>query len=178
MENKETYNRFHQLMERRYSCRDYDAARPVGRELVEKVIEGARLAPSACNRQPWTFVAVTDAETRRAVLAKSRPAFLEAPVVIVACGHHGQAWHRPADDKDHTDVDLSIAVEHICLSAASLGLATCWVCSFDVPATAAALGLPENVEPIALIPLGYAKTDEIPPKNRKSLEEILKWEKF
>ena len=162
----------------RYSCRDYDADKKVDKNLIEAVIEAARLAPSAVNRQPWTFIVVTEHEKRSKILCKSRPAFLEAPVLIVACGHHDAAWHRPADNKDHTDVDVSIAVEHICLEATELGLATCWVCSFDVEATKMALNIPEGVEPIALIPLGYAKNNEIPEKNRKPLEEILRWESF
>lgn len=173
-----TYEQYIDLVTSRYSCRDYNPDAPVSPETVRAVVESARLAPSACNRQPWTFVAVTDLDIRRKILAKSRPAFMEAPVVLVACGHHDTAWHRPADEKDHTDVDVSIAVEHICLAAAALGLGTCWVCSFDVEATRNALGLPDDVEPIALIPLGYPKTNVIPEKNRKSLDEILKWESF
>lgn len=174
----EEYKEFKKLVENRYSCRAFDAGRPVDRGTVEKVVDCARLAPSAVNRQPWTFVAVTDAETRRAVLSKSRPAFIDAPVLIVACGHHDTAWHRPSDGKDHTDIDLSIAVEHLCLGAASMGLATCWVCSFDTEATRRALGLPDAVEPVALVPMGYASTDFIPEKDRKQLDEILRWEKF
>lgn len=172
------YEQFKNLVNSRYSCRDYDPDAAVSHETIRAVVEAARLAPSACNRQPWTFIAVTDTELRRTILAKSRPAFMEAPVILVACGHHDTAWHRPADNKDHTDVDVSIAVEHICLAAAALGLGTCWVCSFDVDATVAALELPENIEPVALIPLGYPKSNAIPEKTRKSLDEILRWERF
>ena len=175
---RDEYNNFIKLAQERYSCREFDSERPVTKNIVEAIVEGARLAPSAVNRQPWTFVAVTDRSMRERILAKSRPAFLEAPVLLVACGHHESAWHRPSDGKDHTDVDVSIAVEHICLAATAAGLATCWVCSFDVESTCDALGLPENVEPVALIPLGYAKTSDIPEKRRKSLDEILKWENF
>lgn len=174
----EQYKEFITLATERYSCREYDASKPVARELVAEFVNAARLAPSACNRQPWTFVAVTDKESRARILVKSRPAFQEAPVLVVACGHHNEAWHRPADNKDHTDVDLSIAIEHLCLAATALGLATCWVCSFDVEAAARELGLPAEVEPVALIPLGYPADNAIPEKKRKPLDEILKWEKF
>ena len=173
-----SYDRFIALATERYSCREFLPSAQISDEIIKEVIEAARLAPSACNRQPWTFIAVRDIETRSKILSKSRPAFLEAPVVIVACGHHETAWHRPADNKDHTDVDLSIAIEHICLAAASMGLRTCWVCSFDVEATCRALGLPDGVEPIALIPLGYSKDHSIPAKIRKPLDEILRWEKY
>ena len=176
--SNDNYSTFMSQVLDRYSCRSYDSERPVSREEILKVLEAARLAPSACNRQPWTFVAVTDSDLKARILAKSRPAFLEAPVLLVACGHHDIAWHRPADNKDHTDVDVSIAVEHICLAASTLGLGTCWVCSFDVEGTRQALGLPDHVEPIALIPLGYPATPEIPEKTRKPMDEILRWEKF
>lgn len=173
-----TYASLTDLLKQRYSCRNY-SRRELSDELVEQVVEAARLAPSACNRQPWTFIAVRDEATRRKILAKSRPAFVDAPVVIVACGHHDKAWHRPSDGKDHTDIDLSIATEHVCLAATTLGLATCWVCSFDTEATKEALALPDGVEPIALIPLGYsADTTGAPEKIRNKPEDILRWEKF
>lgn len=178
------YPYFYDLVRERYSCRHYDASAPVDDSIVKAILEAAQLAPSACNRQPWTFVVVRDAATRQRILHASRPSFVDAPVVIVACGHHDQAWHRPADGKDHTDIDLAIAVEHICLAAASLDLGTCWVCSFDVEATRKALGLPAEVEPIALIPLGYAAAEAdgspapVPAKTRKDLNDIIRWEKY
>lgn len=177
--NTEAYTRFIDCATQRYSCRAYDPDATVSDDDIRAVIEGARLAPSACNRQPWTFVVVRDASARRTLLAKSRPAFLDAPVLIVACGHHDTAWHRPADNKDHTDVDLSIAIEHLCLAASAAGLGTCWVCNFDVEATRSLLNLPADVEPIALIPLGHALGgSNAPEKSRKPLDEILRWEKY
>ena len=131
------YPYFYDLVRERYSCRHYDASAPVDDSIVKAILETAQLAPSACNRQPWTFVVVRDKATRQRLLHASRPSFVDAPVLIVACGHHEQAWHRPSDDKDHTDIDLAIAVEHICLAAAALDLGTCWVCSFDVEAVRA-----------------------------------------
>lgn len=172
------YNQFMTLVNERYSCRDFDENRPVDKATVNNIVEAARLAPSACNRQPWTFVAVTDPELRGMILSKSRPAFLKAPVVIVACGHNADAWHRPADNKDHTDIDLAIAIEHLCLATTALGLGSCWVCSFDVDATRRALGIPADIEPVALLPIGYPENPSVPAKNRKSLEDILRWEKF
>lgn len=169
------YIDFLTLCENRYSCREYTPA-PVHEETILEILRTAQLAPSACNRQPWTFHIVTDPERRARILAKSRPAFNVAPVLIVAVGHHTQAWHRPADQKDHTDIDIAIASEHIALAAAAANLASCWICSFDVEATRAELNLPPEDEPIALFPIGHpAQTDNIPPKNRKPLTEIIKW---
>lgn len=96
---------------------------------------------------------------------------------IIACGIHPAAWHR-ADGKD-TDIDVAIAVEHICLAATSLGLGTCWICNFDAPALSSASNLPDDTEPIAIIPLGYPNPDtKVPAKNRKAIDEIVKWGNF
>lgn len=172
------YNRFLELVNQRYSCRNF-SERPIPQELLIQVLEAARLAPSACNRQPWRFVVVTDRPTRADILAKSRECFMKAPALIVACGDHSTAWHRVADNKDHTDVDISIAVEHICLAATALGLGTCWVCSFDAEATRRAIAIPDGWEPIALIPIGYpADGEHATPKQRKTPDEIIRWEKF
>lgn len=168
------YTDFMHLVSDRHSVRTY-SPEPLGEEDVNKVLEAARLAPSACNRQPWKFYVVENAAVRHAMLAKSRPGFLDAPVLIVAVGIHDEAWHRPADGKDHTDVDVSIAVEHMCLAAEANGLDTCWVCSFDTDAVRRALNLADTEEPIALLPLGKKTSGEIPPKNRKDLAQIVEY---
>ncbi|MCD8387210.1 MAG: nitroreductase family protein [Bacteroidales bacterium] len=161
------------LCERRYSCRNYSDLK-IEKETLDTILRAAQLAPSACNRQPWRFYIVEDADKRAELLAKSKPAFLAAPVVIAAVGLHDVAWHRPSDGKDHTDIDVAIAVEHICLAAADQGVGSCWVCSFDVEAARRVLKLTEGEEPIALIPLGYPSDAAIPNKDRKPLHEIIR----
>lgn len=179
MKHLDTYPQFYALSEDRFSCRAFkpDAVEP---SLLLSVLDAARLAPSACNRQPWMFAVADTEELRQAVAASyHREWFASAPVYIVACGLHSEAWHRQADGKDHTDVDVAIAVEHLCLAAASLGLGTCWVCNFDTAAVARAFNMPDDVEPIALIPLGYPADGIAPaPKKRKNLTEIVRWGKF
>ena len=95
-----------------------------------------------------------------------------APCIIVACTNHEESWHRRADNKDHADIDIAIAVEHLCLAATEQGLGTCWVCNFDASQCSTVLGLPEYIEPAVLIPVGYAE-DEPVEKKRKMLNEIL-----
>ena len=97
--------------------------------------------------------------------------FAEAPLYIVACDRKSQAWTRPSDGKHHGDVDLSIAIEHLCLAAANVGVGTCWVCNFDVARCKEALHLPEDLEPVAIIPMGMP-AQESAPKKRKPMEEI------
>lgn len=171
-----SFAQFASLVDSRHSCRRYKDT-PVGRDLIRTVLDTARLAPSACNRQPWSFI-VLEGEEGRAIAydAYRRDWIKEAPVFIIVCGHHDEAWHRPADGKDHTDVDVAIATEHICLTATTLGLGTCWVCNFEPAVLRAALDLPEGVEPVAIIPLGYPGYDEkAPARQRKQLDDIVQW---
>ena len=90
----------------------------------------------------------------------------------MACVDHNESWHRRVDNKDHADIDIAIAVEHLCLAATEQGLGTCWVCNFDASQCSEILELPGNLEPAVLIPIGYAE-DEVTEKKRKSLNEIL-----
>lgn len=178
MNSIDLYPQFYNVVASRYSCRAY-TPQPVSREMLLAVLDSARLAPSACNKQPWKFIVADTQETRDIVVnAYSRDWVKDVQTFVIACGDHSQAWHR-ADGKDHTDVDVAIAVEHICLAATALGLATCWICNFDAKALAAAFSLPENLEPIAIIPIGYALPDAaVPQKNRKAIDEIVKWGKY
>ncbi|MBD5334395.1 MAG: nitroreductase [Bacteroides sp.] len=173
------YPQLYRIAEQRFSCRAY-SDRKVERDAILTVIDIARLAPSACNRQPWMFL-VADSEEQRAAILKSydRDWARTAPEFIVACGLHDEAWHRGSDGKDHTDIDVAIAVEHLCLAATTIGLETCWICNFDPQPVREAFGLPDGVEPIAILPIGYpAEGTEAPVKKRKELSEIVKWGKF
>ena len=113
---------FLDLVKARCSVRSYEP-RPVEQEKLDYILECVRLAPSAVNFQPWRFAVVTDPERLAALkTAYPREWIQTAPCIIVACGNHEEAWHRKPDGKDHTDVDVSIAVEHLCLAAAEQGL--------------------------------------------------------
>ena len=168
---------FRDLAEARFSLRNYDS-RPVEQEKIDRLLECVRLAPSAVNFQPCVFYVVTD----QVLLAQlqdcyNRDWFNTAPMCIVACGNHQQAWHRKLDGKDHTDVDVAIAVDHITLAAVDMGLGSCWICNFDAQKCAQVLDLPEGVEPIAMVAIGYAATDEKPLKKRKSHDELFVYKK-
>ena len=170
------YPQLYNLVEERYSCRRY-LDKPVDRDIVSAILDAARLAPSACNRQPWEFLVIdTDPLRGKVIDSYGRDWVKNVPTFIVALGLHHEAWVRPTDGKDHTDIDVAIAVEHICLAATSMDLGTCWICNFDAARLATDLALPEGVEPIAIIPVGYPDPDApVPPKNRKSFDQIVKW---
>ena len=163
---------FLDLVKKRYSVRSYEE-RQIENEKMEYIMECARLAPSAVNFQPWHFYVVTDSERLDALESTYKREWIQsAPCIIVACANHEESWHRRSDNKDHADIDLAIAIEHLCLAAAEQGLGTCWVCNFDAALCHEVMAMPENVEPIALIPIGYTPDAEVPEKKRKTIEDI------
>ncbi|MBI4282272.1 MAG: nitroreductase family protein [Chloroflexi bacterium] len=167
---------FAELVQKRYSVRSYKH-HAVEDEKLGQVLEAARLAPTAANRQPFLLI-VAHTAGREAELGRMyRGAwFVEAPIVICACGIPSQAWVR-RDGKSYCDVDVAIVVDHITLAAADLGLGTCWIGAFDSAAARDVLGLPDYVEPIALTPLGYP-ADQPRPKRRKPITELVRFERW
>lgn len=170
---------FLEIAKRRFSVRNFKN-KQIPEPLLKQVIEAARIAPSAANRQPWKFIIIQSEETRKLLyLCYKRDWIKEAPAIIVACGDHTQGWIRKQDNKDHTDIDVAIAIDHLTLEASSLGLGTCWVCAFDAKKCADLLDLPNYLEPIALIPIGYPNDEPVTNRFntlRKSLDEIVYWE--
>lgn len=167
---------FSDLIQKRYSVRAYKPD-PVEEAKLSQVLEAARLAPTACNRQPFQIVVVHTAG-RQAELKRIYKAdwFAQAPLVLCACGLPFQNWVR-RDGKNYNDVDVTIAMDHLILAAANLGLGTCWIGAFDPAAAREVLGLPVEVEPIAFTPLGYP-ADQPKPKDRKPLSELVRYERW
>jgi nitroreductase len=167
---------FSQLIKTRYSVRAYKPD-PVEEEKLYQVLGAARLAPTANNQQPFQLI-VIHTEGREDELRRiyNRDWFVHAPLVICACGIPGGAWVRK-DKKNYAVVDVAIVVDHLILAATDLGLGTCWIGAFDEQATREILGLPEEVEPIAFTPLGYP-ADQPKPKERKPLEELVRFERW
>ncbi|MEM0058484.1 MAG: nitroreductase family protein [Candidatus Bathyarchaeia archaeon] len=167
-----------EVIQIRRSVRAYEQT-PVPREKLAKVLEAARLAPSAGNIQPWHFIVVTNAEKRGKLARAPFAKFLqEAPVVIVGCGDQKASpkWFM---------VDVAIAMQNMVLTATSEGLGTCWVGSFDEDQVREILKIPENYRVIALLALGYPrKKIDVQGKilhllrRRKKLKEIVSFEEF
>ena len=103
--------------------------------------------------------------------------FVQAPVIICACGIPAQGWTRRDDGKNYTDVDVAIVMDHLILAAADAGLGTCWIAAFDPQAAREVLGLPDDIVPVAFTPLGYA-ADQLKPKKRKQLSELIRYERW
>ena len=165
------------LAQKRYSVRDY-LDTPVESSLIEKVLEAGRLAPSACNNQPWVFIVMSDEASRRDLESVyNRDWFLRAPIIIAVCCNRTYSWRR-SDGKDFGDIDVALALDHMTLAAAEADLGTCWVGNFNAAQAKRVLMLPSHIDPIAFTPLGYPAPKVTTKKSRKKLDEITHWEFF
>jgi len=164
--------KFLELAKRRYSVRGYKAD-PVEADKLQEVLEAARLAPTAGNRQRFELIVIQTAgreEELRRIYDKDW--FVQAPLVICACRY---PMDPARQRKDYTDVDVGIVVDHLTLAATELGLGTCWIGAFDPAAARKILGLPDEVEPVVFTPLGYP-ADPPRVKQRKPLDDLVRYE--
>ena len=161
----------------RKSVRSY-LSREVPDEVLTRILDAARLAPSANNSQEWRFVVVRDAKTRRAIArAACRQAFVgEAPVVLACCAKDNR--HVMTCGQLSYPIAAAIAIDHITLCAAAEGLGTCWIGAFYEEEVKQILGIPPSVRVVALLPLGYPQDPKPVRKLRLSLERIVSYESW
>lgn len=164
------------LIKNRYSVRSYKSDE-VEDEKLNMVLEAARLAPTAANKQPFKLI-VIKTRGKEEELNRIYPAdwFVEAPIIICACTLTEDGWTR-RDGKNYSEVDTTIAMDHLILAATSLGLGTCWIAAFNSDAAREVLNIPENVLPLLFTPLGYPAI-ESGTKIRKEMEELVKYDKW
>ena len=168
------YETFLELVKSRHSVRG-DDSREVEQEKIDYILECARLAPSAVNKQPWSFIVVKSEEKKDALRdCYTRDWFRQAPLYIIVYVDEDAAWLRSSDNKNHCDIDASIAIEHICLAATDQGLGTCWVCNFDTNKCKNNFGIGPNSHPVALIPIGYPSGKSLQSSTRKERGELIK----
>jgi nitroreductase len=163
-------------IKQRESVRSYKNM-PVEDKKLQLLLEAARLAPSASNRQEWRFVVVTDQEARqKLVVAASNQGFVaEAPVVIAACAETDN--HVMKCGQLCYPIDVAIAIDHITLKAVEEGLGTCWIGAFDEKAVKAILKIPQDIRVVSLLTVGYPKTLHS-KKTRNKLDEIVRYESW
>ncbi len=168
---------YSELIAARYSARAYRSD-PVEDEKLGAVLEAARLAPTAANRQPIQVIVMHTAG-REDEIGKiyRRPWFVQAPLVIAVCAISSLAWVRESDRFNARLIDAAIVADHLILAAANLGLGTCWIAAFNVEAARSVLGLPDEAEPVIFTPLGYP-ADQPGPKIRKPLGELVRFERW
>lgn len=177
---------FLNLVSHRQSDRAY-FDKQVEEDKLLRCIEAARLAPSACNSQPWTFVVVNDKELKNKISDSTSNRLLplnhftkQAPVHIVIVQEFANLTSsigRAIKDKDYTLIDIGIAAEHFCLQAASEGLGSCMIGWFNEKKVKTLLNIPTNKRPLLIITLGYS-ADKMREKKRKSIEKIIRFNKY
>lgn len=162
---------FFEAIEKRHSSRSYKTE-AVEKEKLQKLLDAARLAPTACNLQAFKLY-IIETKSNKEGLKKlyGRDWFTEAPYVIGICAVKDKSWVR-RDGKCYSDVDCAIVMDHLILSATALGLGTCWIGAFDVNAARELLELDESLEPVAFTPLGYEKDNQF-TKSRKEIEDLV-----
>jgi nitroreductase len=159
----------------RKSVRSY-LPKPVEDDKLERILEAARLAPSASNRQEWRFIVVKDEEKRRRIAedAAGQPFIGEAPIVLACCAETDS--HRMKCGLECYPIDVAIAIDHVTLAAVAEGLGTCWIGAFDQERVKKILGIPEKMVVVELMPLGYP-TDPSPVKKRRiPLESMVRYD--
>jgi nitroreductase len=171
---------FLELAKKRYSVRNY-SPKPIEKTKLDYILECGRIAPSAANYQPWKVMVIDEGELKQKIeRTYNRDWLKQAPVILVFLADHRQSWKR-ADGKDHADIDLAIIVDHITLAAAEQDLGTCWICNFDAAKCRNILDLPDHLEPVAYLSLGYpseSNDDNSRHLKRKQTHEIVSYNKL
>ena len=168
---------YSELIAARYSVRAYRPD-PVEDEKLQAIVEAARLAPTAANRQPFQLVVMRTAG-REEEIGKiyRKPWFVQAPIVIGVCAISSLAWVRESDRFNARIIDAAIVADHLILEATNQGLGTCWIAAFNVEAARSVMGLPDKAEPVIFTPLGYP-ADQPGPKIRKPLRDLVRYDRW
>lgn len=167
---------FFEVMHKRYSVRKFDP-RPVEQAKIQKILEIARLAPTAVNRQPERML-VLQSPNDMEKLSKCTKYTFNAPAAIIVCADMDKAWIRPHDQENSSVIDASIVATYIMLTICNLDLGTCWVGYFNPASLAVEFNLPANIKPVAIFPFGYPAKDSAPSGNhaqRLPLDELVRF---
>jgi len=165
---------FLEIARKRYSVRKYQK-KEVEKEKLYKILEAARVAPTGVNFQPYKLIVAQQEESLKKI-NKAANTF-GAPLVIIVCGDHDKAWKRPFDGKNIVDIDASIVTDHMMLQATELGLGSVWICYFKPDVIKEEFNLPDNLEPINILAIGYSDCVPASPDRhstqRRPLEEFV-----
>ena len=170
---------FMELAKKRCSIRAY-TDRKVEPDKLEKILEAARIAPTAKNLQPVKLLAVQSGEGLEKVGKAAN--IYGAPLAVIVCADHNKAWVRPFDQKQTGDIDTSILTDHMMLQATELGLGSVWVCYFKPDVLSKEFDLPANLEPVNILAIGYAGENFADPERhsqtRIPVSELVSYEKL
>jgi len=181
------FSNFIELVKHRESVRAYNTTE-VSRDSIERCLEAARLAPSACNAQPWKFIVVDDPVLKNALADATQDRLIpmnhftkQAPVHIVVVREKANLTSNIGQiikNKEYPLIDIGIAVEHLCLQAVEEGLGTCIIGWFNEKKVKKLLGIPVNKRAELMITLGHPANEKVREKRRKTLEEISVYNKY
>ena len=165
-----------EVIRKRQSVRSYQD-KEIPEDVLQQVLKAGRLAPSASNKQCWKFIVVKDEDLRKKLVpaCKNQKFIGEAPVVIAGCATNPD--YVMTCGEHSYPIDLAIALDHMSLQAAALGLGTCWIGAFYQDQVKEILGVPEDVRVVSLMPLGYPKGLGTKTE-RKPLSEIICYDKY
>jgi len=169
---------FSKLIATRESIRNYDPEKPVPGNVLERILDAGRMAPSACNNQPWEFWIIQSPGMLEKVRAcYHRQWFKDAPQILVITGFLEKAWNRSFDGYNSIETDLAIAMTHIILAAENEGVGTCYIEAYDPSILQNALQLNEKQKIFGISPLGYPREgfEKKGIKTRRALEEVVRY---
>lgn len=170
---------FLEIAKKRYSVRSY-SDRKVETEKLEKIFQAAHVAPTAANLQPIHLIAVQGKEGLEKISKAAN--IYGAPLAVIVCADHDKAWVRPFDHKQTGDIDASILTDHMMLEATELGLGSVWICYFKPDIIRKEFDLPDHLEPVNILAIGYADETAADPERhsqtRIRIEELVSYEKL
>lgn len=170
---------FLEIAKSRYSVRSY-SDKKVEQEKLDKILYAAHVAPTAANLQPVRLIAVQSDEGLNKIGKAAN--IYGAPLAIIVCSEHNKVWTRPFDGKQTVDIDASILTDHMMLEATELGLGTVWICYFKADIIKREFDLPNNIEPINILAVGYSNEPPTNPERHSTqripLTELVYYEKL
>ena len=179
---------FGEIVLKRYSCRSYDTDKPLEREIIEEIVEAGRLAPSACNSQPWKLIVVDEPELIKDVAKTTQSALLginkftpdvKAFIVIVKEARaFSEKVAQIMKHRDYVPYDIGIISATMCYKATELGVGSCILGWYDGAKIQEILNVPQSKSVELVIALGYPNTEEVPQKRRKDKDVILSYNRY
>ncbi len=170
---------FLELAKKRYSVRSYTSQK-VEAEKLDKILQAAHVAPTAANLQPIHLIAVQSKDGLEKIGKAAN--IYGAPLAIIVCADRNKAWVRPFDKKQTTDIDASILTDHMMIEATELGLGSVWVCYFKPDIIKKEFNLPDSIEPINILVVGYSNEEpadsERHSQTRIAINQLVSYEKL
>ena len=170
---------FLEIAKKRYSVRNY-SDRKVEAEKLDKILQAAHVAPTEANLQQVLLIAVQEKDGLEKIGKGAN--IYGAPLAVIVCANHDKAWVRPFDNKQTTDIDASILTDHMMIEATELGLGSVWVCYFKPDIIRKEFNLPDNLEPVNILAIGYSNEEAADPERhsqtRIPVKELVSYEKL